>query len=173
LKRRRQWEAALSRTDPVSGRLWRATEHGSGSLFRWTLFRRTLKYLILTLTLTLNPDPNTNPNPNPFWAFLICRNSVHRNSVPLPPNTVVYAAYISYQVSFAIVLWKYTNLVIYLHLRVVCVHFISSKHIFYGHVFGAFYCRTLLSCPQYGGTQNGLPKLRTGVQVLNSTKTVK
>ena len=27
LKRRRQWEAALSRTDPVSGRLWRATEH--------------------------------------------------------------------------------------------------------------------------------------------------
>jgi len=27
LKRRRQWEAALSRTDPVSGYLWRATEH--------------------------------------------------------------------------------------------------------------------------------------------------
>jgi len=51
------------------------------------------------------------------------------------PNTVVYAAYISYQVSFAIVPSKYTNLVIYLHLCVVCVHFISSKHILWSCVW--------------------------------------
>ena len=79
---------------------------GSGSLFRWTLFQQ----LTLTLTLTLTLNPNSNRNPSlyvifgssvsirrwtyvrylassytilSFWA-LFFRNSVHRNSVPLP-----------------------------------------------------------------------------------------
>ena len=40
-------------------------------------------------------------------------------------------------------------------------------------MFGAFFTAGAksddpLSHPQYGATQNGLPKIRTGVQVLNS-----
>jgi len=44
---------------------------GSGSLFRWTLFRRTQKYLISTLTRILTLTLNHDPNPNLFWALFV------------------------------------------------------------------------------------------------------
>jgi len=42
-------------------------------LFRWTLFRRMLKYLIVTLTLTLNP--------NPFLALFVGIASIGKRPV--------------------------------------------------------------------------------------------
>jgi len=111
LKRRRQWEAALSRTDPVSGRLWRATEHSR-----------------------------------------LC--SVHFISGHFCNST----------------LKVYKSCDIHTSSRCLCAfHFLEAYFMVMCLVLS--YCRSLLSYPQYGGTQNGLPKIRTGVQVLNNEKT--